>query len=700
MVERGTQDSRISTHEASGQEPQENLNGSDHLDIDEESTVSWRENDATETGLLDSDEDGLDDIDEDGLDDADQERGADDPDPERGAAYPQCQEALGSFLDGKNLAYQQEKNADGTKVEQISMAYRGTANEPGLSDITSEMREKLGYAQGRFEVVSPEHVDTILESVTEYIYRNDSMQSRYNRAEADLSQAGKGATAFKEEMGTMHQDLREKVADELLNGSSSAQDAFQQYQNRLNQGAKDAAEAKASDFYRILGTTPAATAEELLRARRDTAKQYHSDHHPYPEYETYMAGTNIAYEALSDRHASNGNGSTANETSTSYETTGDDSDLATQEKNSTTAMAEYDGPNSDLTNQEKNSTTAVAEYDGPNSDLATQEKNSTTAVAEYDGEKPKYDFGNNDPMLLDWSPEKDANWHEENEGKKISWLEHLMLAMAMMIAHAAEEASGRTFSAASTDLYVSNYLSRPRGESSQTQHLNAIDKLGNLAENPTMKFAVSDQDEAQNVQDLTGRSADFLSQYPMHDSKGVDHRKEQEPTYSRVTGFDPEEGKFTYEECNYSPIEGLEWDNDDQTMEDTMVRALSNDDEEAMLNRQHLSDMLKERVNWIQGTDAYIDFNDPAKYGQAEELLNQYDQNQMNLGLQRETIEPALLWNAENSMGGMAAYIDKSIEEKRRMTEQQIRILADTIRHCDYMINATGQQEPARRQRN
>ena len=716
MTERGTYDAETSTEDTRKHEPEDNLDDSrDGYDAD-----GLDDHDQNYDHATIIDERGLDDPDlERGLDDPDLERGAHDPDPDRGAAYPECDKALNSFLDDKNLAYREDKTPNGQQVERISMLYRGTEAEPGLADITSKMREELGYSQGRNDV-QQEHVDVILDRVLGSTYRNDSMESRYNRAQADLSQHGqryinnKGelvhpASEFEYERNALYGELRNKVADDLLNGGSSTQEAFQKYQDHLNQGAKEAAEAKSTDYYQILGVTPDATKEEISLGRREAAQQYHGDKHPYPEYNIYMQGANLAHEALSDPTRRAAYDNTRQEPSSSYEgesaPTNDEgaatgSDIANQEEGSTTSIEAYDG-----SQFSKDDPMLREAYDGSQfskDDPMLREAADGPKEIGTDDQDIKaldYPFGKDDPMLLEWTPEKDANWHKENEEKQISWLEHLMLIIAEMIAHAVEQASNRTYSAEATDKFVSNYLSRPRGESSQAQHIGAMRHLGNTDENVAMHFAISDQDEAENVRDLTDRTAQHLSQYPMQDETGTGQRMAGEPSYERVVNYDPDTDEFEYETGTYAPIEGLEWDNPDHTMDQTILDSLTGDDEQAMANRQHLSEMLKERVNWIQGNDAYVDFNEPSNSGRAEELLNQYDQNQTDLGLRRDAIEPALLWNAENSMGGIATYIERSIEEQRELTELEVRFLADTIRHCDYMINATGQAQAPRRNR-
>ena len=720
---RGTQDDDVNDNRFEHED--------DQLDLDnyESNTKGEREQ-----GL--DDDDATDEYDDEaGLDDDHQEQttfdpneaGIGEPDGDKGSAYPDHQRQLEEFLEGKSLAYIEEKDPNGN-IEQISMSYQGRENEPGLADITESMRDKLGYAEGRNDPDAlDKHVDAILETVLGNEHRNDSCFSRHDRALADMCRTEENSTrtpgqmqeqlayalAFEQQSKANYEQLRNDVKNELLNGQPSAEASFMKYQDDVNNGAKNAAEsyAKAEDHYQILGIDPDATDSEVRRAYGAAAKKYHSDQHPYPEYETYMKEVNAAYDTLSNpdkrsnydqrlennaqaheewrqAHPENdeayngddtgfgdntgfGNGAGFGDNTGFGDDNGNENDNGFGDDNGNVTRFGEDTGNGN--GNGARSDTTIASYHTPDpQEAGTQGPNEET------GKEPS----------TDWSPEKVANWHEENEEKGISWIEAILLAMAAMIANATDKASGGNISADGINRSISNYMATPQGPSVQEQHNETVADLGKIDEDITTRYAVKDEDQAQALRDLTLRASEHLHEYGMYDDKGNQQRNGGEPYYE-VIGLD-DDGEQAIQKTHYEPIKGLEWDNSDRTLDATMQDSMTGTDDVSIANRQHLSDMLKERVDWIQQSDSYVDFNDPDKAAFAQELLDKYNENQVNLDERKAAIDPAMLWNAENNLGGMTIYLDKSIQEQRELTQQEIQAIADTIRHCDYLVNATG----------
>ena len=634
-----------------------------------------------------------------GLDDANEStdwdpnrEGVGDTDDAKSVGYPDCQQELAQFLEDKNLAYSTQRDDYG-RVELISMRYQGTTEEPGLADITSRMRDRLGYAEGRFEPDAVDHhVDTILEKITGFEYHNDSMHSRYDRFVADLSQHRANTlrspeqvendlakmTEFQDQLQEAYDELRTDIRNELLHGAAAAQHSFASYQNKLNDAAEYAAQSRAQDYYDILGVDANSGTSDIRQARRDAAPDYHGDLHPYPEYHTYMIGVNEANRILSDpaekekydallrqnaqaheeaRQAGN-NGPTG-EPSSEYEaTTGDPSDLAEMEK--------YD---------------ALLRQDSQAHEEARQAGNNGP-TGEPSSEYNAINGDPNEDEAEGWGPEKMANWHRENEQRELNWLELLLLLMAQMMTNAIEKAGGP--SADGLNYAIANMPTK-YGPDSQTQHRDSIANLGQIEENIAAHYAVNDDVQAEALRDLTKRAGEHLTDYGLFDDRGNSVRSAQEPYYEIIDYDDPDKNT----KCEYSPIRGLEWDNPDHTIDDTMAQTMMSIDDESLANRQSISNMLKERVDWIQNNDRYIDFSRSNVIG-AEELLDQYNNNQVNRELREQAIEPVLLWNAENNLGAMVSFLDKSVERQRELSQEEIKLVSDTIRHCDYMINATG----------
>ena len=682
-------------------------------------------------------------------DEEDDAEATDDPDAEAtedelGSAYPDHEKVLQEFLEGKSLAYAEEKapNYPTGPIEQISMSYQGQENEPGLADITASMREQLGYSEGRNDPDAlDEHTDAILEAVLGNKYRNDSCFSRHDRALADISRTAENsmrtpdqldgqlayAITFERQSQANYERLRNDVKNELLNGQPSAEESFIKYQDDVNNAAKFAASSYANagnvagnsytgDHYQILGVNPDATDSEIRRSYRAAAKEYHSDHHPYPEYGTYMAEVNAAYDALSDPNQRAtydqlliNNAQAHEEWRQAHPSDAQAQDAWRQEHAENNEENEQNEEYEDLEvhtgfgDKDGSDTgdptgTHVMGYDENNQNSTYAENNqnggSDTSVASYEPPDPQ-ETGTQDPPEdenTNWTPEKVANWHKENEEKGLSWLELILLIIASMIANANEKATG--FSAQGVNNLISTYIDEPRGPTMQEQHAQTVEDLGKIEEDVATKYAVNDPDDAEALRDLTMCASIHLREYGMYDDDGNQQRNGGEPYYD-VVDYDEDDQKVI-DKTYYKPIKGLEWDNKDRTLDATMQESMTGTDEESMANRQSLSDMLKERVDWIQQSNWYVDFNDPDNAGTPQEMLDQYNDNQVNLNERKAAIDTVLLWNAENNLGGMTIYLDKSMQENRELSQQEIQAIADTIRHCDYLINATGTQKQER----
>ena len=460
------------------------------------------------------------------------------------------------------------------------------------------------------------------------------------------------------------------------------------------------------DYYQILDITPDATSSAIRTARGEAAFKYHDDRHPYPEYDTYMKQANAAYETLSDPSkretydALLQNSAQAHEqwqqTHPNYD---EHEDYDYGNSNSNSNEQSYEVNHKDETGF--GDTAQPPGYDVMGSDVMGYNQNdaSDTSLATYEPPQPQ-ETGTQDPSedpTTDWTPEKVANWEKENEARAISWIELIMLAIASIIANATEGASGGKIKADGLNRQISAYINAERGPSVQEQHTEGIAELGKATEDITTKYAVKDEGTAEALKDLTLHASEHLEEYGMFDEKGEQKRNGDEPYFERIV-YD-EDDKPDVQKVNYEPIKGLEWDNPDRTLDDTMHESMTGTDDDAMANRKSLSDMMKERVDWIQQTNSYVNFSDPDNYERADELLDQYNENQVNLDERKAAIDPVLLWNAENNFGGMTTYLDKSIEENRELTHQEVQAIADTIRHCDYMVNATGTKPQPRRQR-
>ena len=152
------------------------------------------------------------------------------------------------FLDGKSFARDVELGLDG-QGEQVTMAYRGRVGEVGLSDITVEMRERLGYADGRYYLAAVDHhVDSILECVLGDGGEGDGVLGQHDVAEADLCLTERRSVrpleqveadvsyvnACTAEAGALYETLRSDVKNEFLEGSRCAEQSFLAYQDCLN----------------------------------------------------------------------------------------------------------------------------------------------------------------------------------------------------------------------------------------------------------------------------------------------------------------------------------------------------------------------------------------------------------------------------------------------------------------------------------